>query len=131
MTEITEKHQILLKAVRALQKSEEHSEIGAKLSEFSDDEIFSLFFKNASKKQRDGITSLSTFGLKVLKACFSHWEIELEKPLTTKQHILLMRECKLPYYLDKERFVTFEASIGVMLKLAQGNNEYIEQMFEF
>lgn len=128
---MTVKRQILLDAIRALQQSEEHSEIGAKLSEFSDDEIFDLFFKNASTKQRDENTSLSTFGLKVLQTCFNHWEIELSKPLTTKQHILLIRECKLPYYLDNKRFVTFEASIGVMLKLAEGNNAYIEQMFEF
>lgn len=123
------KEQLLLEAVRGLFEHEEHATIAKKLAQYDDEQLLKLFFKDYSQSQRDNLSSLSRVGVAVLKLCFDHWEINLQEPLTTKQHLLIAKNSKLPYYLDKKTLVTFEASVGVLLKIAEGNNAYIEQTF--
>lgn len=124
-----EKEAILLRAIRELVNDPKHAKATAKLQGLPDDELLDLFFKINRSTHQYRTTSLTRFGVKILRQCFDSWEIKLNTPLTARQHLLLSRECQLPYYLDQDCFITFEASVGIILKVAEGNNKYIEQMF--
>ncbi len=120
----------LVKLVRTALAQEIKLKSAKTLIDLSDDDLVKFFFKAAVNLEDDESScSLTTKGVKVLEHYFRSWEIKLTKPLSARQHLILMRNCGLPYYIDKDRVVVFDREVGVLLKLSQGNNDYIEQMF--
>lgn len=117
----------LLDALRSLD-TQKHSEVWKIMNKVfadrTDEEIISVMFKCKDKN-----ISLTNIGVKVLKSYYDHWEIKLNAPLTSRQHLLLARACNFPYYIGDTHLIIFEPEIGTMLKVAEGNNKFIENMF--
>ncbi len=122
---LTEQAQELIKLVRTSASNDTKKQF-TKLATLTDDQILKFFFKRSAEENTH---SLTYGGLKVLKNFFRSWEIPLQSPLTGKQHLILIRHCKLPYYINSKKIVVFEREVGVILTLSHGNNEYIEDMF--
>lgn len=124
MNENTERAKMMkmITVVRSLEPSA-NRKLSKQIEARSDDELIDLCFKIRNKR-----IVLTRTGMKILKACYEHWEITLEKPLSGKQHLLLSRACTLPYYIDDNVIIIFEPEIGVLLKISEGNNKYIENM---
>ena len=127
---VNDQTETLVKLVRAALSKEIKVKSAKSLIDLSDEDMVKFFFKAAvNLEDNETSSSLTSKGVKILEHYFRSWEIKLTKTLTARQHLILMRNCGLPYYIDKDRVVVFDREVGVLLKLSQGNNDFIEQMF--
>lgn len=120
-------HLKVVQALRAL--NPEGNPITAWVNTVSDDDIIRHMFSNAridGKDIRGG--RLNHTGAKILKTIFTHWEVEIEHPLTSRQQLRFARACKLPYYFSNRILLTFDKEVGVWLALIRGNIDLMDDV---
>lgn len=127
---LNERTVAFLAIVREALKNETAVKVSNAVREMNDADLARVLFKPVGGLNKDhNVNSLTAKGAKILEHHFRSWEIVLTKPLTGKQHLIIMRNCTMPYYIGAKRIVVFDREVGVLLKLSQGSNDYIEQMF--
>lgn len=71
--------------------------------------------------RENGSLLLTAFGWDVLKDEFPHWSVELPSNMTFGDHTFLVDTSIYPYYFFEKSLITFDADLGVMMKLVSGD----------
>ncbi len=78
--------------------------------------------------REEGSMLLSQFGWEILKDRYPHWSIRLSRPLTFGDLTFLIETSSFPYYLGKTELTTFDADLGVTMKLMGGDFEQLKKL---
>lgn len=116
-------HSAILKHIRT-SIAEGSSKADHYLGTLDDAELLRLMFANyrGNKVETRGMR-LTNIGVEIMRCHFMFYDIERPEPrdISSKELIFLERRAVLPYFLSRERIVTFESELGIKLKLAGGD----------
>lgn len=94
------------------------------LGTLDDSALLRLMFANyrGNKTETRGMR-LTNIGVEIMRCHFMFYDIERPeaRDISSKELIFLERRAVLPYFLSRERIVTFESELGIKLKLAGGD----------
>lgn len=96
----------------------------AHFATLTDEEVVRIMFSNY--RGRDAAARglrLTNIGLGLMKQYFKAYEIDLPKghKVHNREVIYLDKKATLPYYFSDEKVVLFESTLGIKLKLADGD----------
>lgn len=77
--------------------------------------------------RESGSLRLTDFGWAVLKDQYPYWSVDLTKSMTFGDHLFLIDTSIFPYYIDDKCLSTFDADLGVVMKLVSGDFEKMKR----
>ncbi len=121
-------HRDLIADLRKL-SPDDHPKTYKWLASVDDIAAIKKIFHNARIENSGQGMRLSNFGFKILKSVYRYWDVDIEHPLTARQHLIFSRATPLPYYIEKASIATFDENAGVMLTMISGNIDLIGNIF--